>query len=158
MEGFEEWKYPYHRILIDEKQGEVIGLWSQVSPAKREDGTKLASARIFSCPGRGWPFASLPIFSLTAGSSLPAAANSKNKALVLPKSKKSRCHSHFKCTGISHELGKGKAKESLPNIQINSYPVQEKYGLIWVFPGDPALADKVQSKVQPWYWQVISLP
>ncbi len=47
------------------------------------------------------------------------------------------------CTGISHELGKGKAKESLPNIKINSYPVQEKYGLIWVFPGDPALADKV---------------
>ena len=47
------------------------------------------------------------------------------------------------CTGISHELGKGKAKESLPNIKVNSYPVQEKYGLIWVFPGDPALADKV---------------
>ena len=47
------------------------------------------------------------------------------------------------CTGISHELGKGKAKDSLPNIKINSYPVQEKYGLIWVFPGDPALADKV---------------
>ncbi len=39
MEGFEEWKYPYHRILIDEKQGEVIGLWTQVSPAKREDGS-----------------------------------------------------------------------------------------------------------------------
>jgi len=39
MEGFEKWKYPYHRILIDEKQGEVIGLWDQVAPAKREDGT-----------------------------------------------------------------------------------------------------------------------
>ena len=39
MEGFEEWRYPYHRILIDEKQGEVIGLWTQVSPAVREDGT-----------------------------------------------------------------------------------------------------------------------
>lgn len=48
-----------------------------------------------------------------------------------------------KCTGISHELGKGKAKDSLPNIKVNSYPVQEKYDLIWVFPGDPALADKV---------------
>ncbi len=39
MEGFEAWRYPYHRILIDEKLGEVIGFWRQVSPALREDGT-----------------------------------------------------------------------------------------------------------------------
>ena len=39
MEGFEEWRYPYHRILIDEKQGEVIGFWKQIAPAKREDGS-----------------------------------------------------------------------------------------------------------------------
>ena len=39
MEGFEQWQYPYHRILIDEKQGEVIGLWNQVAPALREDGS-----------------------------------------------------------------------------------------------------------------------
>jgi len=39
MEGFEKWRYPYHRILIDEKLGEVIGFWRQVAPAKREDGT-----------------------------------------------------------------------------------------------------------------------
>jgi phenylpropionate dioxygenase-like ring-hydroxylating dioxygenase large terminal subunit len=49
-----------------------------------------------------------------------------------------------KCTGISHELGKGKGKSELPNIKINSYPVQEKYGLIWVFPGDPALSETVK--------------
>ncbi len=54
-----------------------------------------------------------------------------------------------KCTGISHELGKGKGKGSLPNIKVNSYPVQEKYGLIWVFPGDPALADKVDMPALP---------
>jgi len=46
MEGFEEWRYPYHRILIDEKQGEVIGLWRQVSPALREDGTHYEVAGI----------------------------------------------------------------------------------------------------------------
>jgi len=39
MEGFEEWRYPYHRILIDDKHGEVIGLWRQIAPAKREDGS-----------------------------------------------------------------------------------------------------------------------
>jgi len=48
-----------------------------------------------------------------------------------------------KCIFISHELGKGK-KDKLPNIKINSYPVEEKYGLIWIFPGDPDLASQVQ--------------
>src|SRR5579883_1999919 len=32
--------------------------------------------------------------------------------------------------------------QKLPCAQARSYPVQEKYDLIWVFPGDPAIADK----------------
>jgi hypothetical protein len=39
MEGFEKWRYPYSNIVIDEKQGEIIGIWRQVAPAKREDGS-----------------------------------------------------------------------------------------------------------------------
>jgi renierapurpurin 18,18'-hydroxylase len=31
--------------------------------------------------------------------------------------------------------------QKLPCAQARSYPVQEKYGLIWVFPGDPELAE-----------------
>ena len=54
-----------------------------------------------------------------------------------------------KCTGISHELGKGRGRGDLPNIKINSYPVQEKYGLIWVFPGDPDLAETVPMPAIP---------
>ena len=46
-----------------------------------------------------------------------------------------------RCVEISHELGKGRDK--LPKIGIRSYPVKERYGLIWIFPGDPALADGV---------------
>ena len=42
------------------------------------------------------------------------------------------------CVGISHHLG---STRRLPRIRIRHYPVREKYGLIWVFPGDPALAD-----------------
>lgn len=38
MEGFEKWRYPYDKILIDEQQGEVIGIWRQVAPVKRENG------------------------------------------------------------------------------------------------------------------------
>ena len=39
MEGFEKWRYPYDKILIDEQQGEVIGIWRQVAPVKRDDGS-----------------------------------------------------------------------------------------------------------------------
>ena len=46
-----------------------------------------------------------------------------------------------RCVEISHELGKG--REKLPKIGIRSYPVKERYGLVWIFPGDPALADSV---------------
>ncbi len=40
MEGFEKWRYPYDKILIDEQQGEVIGIWRQVAPVKRDDGSE----------------------------------------------------------------------------------------------------------------------
>ncbi len=39
MQGFEHWSYPYDRVLIDEQQGEVIGIWRQVAPARRGDGS-----------------------------------------------------------------------------------------------------------------------
>ena len=38
MEGLEKWTYPYVRTLIDEKKGEVIGIWRQVAPVLGEDG------------------------------------------------------------------------------------------------------------------------
>ncbi len=44
-----------------------------------------------------------------------------------------------RCAEISHELGKG--REKMPKIAIRSYPIKERYGLIWIFPGDPALAE-----------------
>ena len=31
-------------------------------------------------------------------------------------------------------------REELPEISIRSYPVQVRYGLVWLFPGDPELA------------------
>lgn len=39
MKGFEEWEYPYHDIVIDEKRGTVIGFWKQRAPYKRADGS-----------------------------------------------------------------------------------------------------------------------
>ena len=40
MEGFEKWRYPYDSLIIDEQKGEVIGIWRQVAPVKRDDGSE----------------------------------------------------------------------------------------------------------------------
>jgi hypothetical protein len=39
MQGLDGWNYPYMKVLIDEKQGEVVGFWKQVADARRPDGT-----------------------------------------------------------------------------------------------------------------------
>ncbi len=38
MEGLENWKYPYQKVIIDDKQGEVVGFWKQV--VVNEDGSE----------------------------------------------------------------------------------------------------------------------
>ena len=39
MAGLEGWTYPYQKVLIDEAQGEILGLWKQVADATKADGT-----------------------------------------------------------------------------------------------------------------------
>ena len=39
MEGLGGWTYPYQRVLIDDVQGEILGLWRQVADATRPDGS-----------------------------------------------------------------------------------------------------------------------
>jgi hypothetical protein len=34
MSGLENWTYPYVRTLIDDRKGELIGIWRQVAPVK----------------------------------------------------------------------------------------------------------------------------
>lgn len=46
MEGLDGWNYPYERVLIDDQQGEVIGLWKQIAHAKRPDGNPYQVAGI----------------------------------------------------------------------------------------------------------------
>ncbi len=38
MRGLEKWTYPYVKVLIDDAQGEVIGIWRQVAPIEGADG------------------------------------------------------------------------------------------------------------------------
>lgn len=46
MGGLGGWEYPYQSIIIDEKQGHVIGFWRQIADAKRADGTNYEVAGI----------------------------------------------------------------------------------------------------------------
>lgn len=46
MQGLEGWSYPYQKVLIDDRQGEVIGLWKQIADHRRPDGTAYEVAGI----------------------------------------------------------------------------------------------------------------
>jgi hypothetical protein len=39
MEGLGGWTYPYQRVLIDEAQGETLGLWKQIADVTKPDGS-----------------------------------------------------------------------------------------------------------------------
>ncbi|MEM7549256.1 MAG: Rieske 2Fe-2S domain-containing protein [Bacteroidota bacterium] len=47
-----------------------------------------------------------------------------------------------KCVEISHDVGNKKSGK-IPDIKVGHYPAEEKYGLIWIFPGDPAKSKEV---------------
>jgi len=42
MDGLEGWKYPYQKVIIDDKQGEIVGFWKQVvtDPDNPEQGER----------------------------------------------------------------------------------------------------------------------
>ena len=46
MSGFDGWSFPYHKILIDAVQGEVVGFWRQIAPVKRADGSNYEVAGV----------------------------------------------------------------------------------------------------------------
>ena len=35
MAGLEGWRYPYQKVLIDDKIGEIVGFWKQVATTRR---------------------------------------------------------------------------------------------------------------------------
>ncbi|TJZ81118.1 nuclear transport factor 2 family protein [Rhodococcus oryzae] len=39
MFGLEGWQYPYQEFVVDERSGNVIGLWKQIADATRADGS-----------------------------------------------------------------------------------------------------------------------
>jgi phenylpropionate dioxygenase-like ring-hydroxylating dioxygenase large terminal subunit len=45
-------------------------------------------------------------------------------------------------TGQLAEIPHDLFGHALPGVRVASYPVRARYGLVWIFPGDPALADR----------------
>src|SRR5690606_39854591 len=43
MQGLENWVYEYQKVLIDEKQGEIVGFWKQIVDRK---STRLNSSHV----------------------------------------------------------------------------------------------------------------
>lgn len=52
MEGLDGWTYPYQRVIIDDKLGEIVGFWKQV--ATDSDGT---SSEIYGIGGSWFRYA-----------------------------------------------------------------------------------------------------
>jgi hypothetical protein len=46
MGGLDGWSYPYQKVLIDDRHGEVVGFWKQVAGARRLDGSHYEVAGI----------------------------------------------------------------------------------------------------------------
>ena len=46
MGGLDEWTYPYQSVVIDDRQGLVVGFWRQIAGAKRADGSHYEVAGI----------------------------------------------------------------------------------------------------------------
>jgi hypothetical protein len=44
MAGLDKWVYPYVRTLVDDRKGEVIGIWRQIAPLSGEDGKPIEIA------------------------------------------------------------------------------------------------------------------
>ena len=46
MAGLDGWTYPYEEMLIDDRKGQVLGLWRQLADARRTDGSHYEVAGI----------------------------------------------------------------------------------------------------------------
>ena len=52
-------------------------------------------------------------------------------------------------TGVAWRPRINRFGQSLPNLALKTYPVQVRYGLVWVFPGEPELAQQTPHPGHP---------
>lgn len=79
-----------------------------------------------------------------------------HKGVALHKGKVQGCHLacayhgwEFNGSGECASIPYLPKDQKLPRAQARSYPIQEKYGMIWIFPGDPTLAASCQPPQMP---------
>ncbi|MBE8516762.1 nuclear transport factor 2 family protein [Amycolatopsis sp. H6(2020)] len=46
MAGLDGWTYPYQKVLVDDRAGEVVGFWKQTAGTRRPDGSPYEVAGI----------------------------------------------------------------------------------------------------------------
>ncbi len=124
MAGLEGWSYPYQRVLVDDRQGEVMGLWQQVADATREDGSPYEIAGLggswFRYAGEGMWSWQRDFFDVgNAGATFLAMAG---KGVLTP--------------GMQQRLERAMAGEKLPG----HYPVGRAPVGLWEVPPRPGPA------------------
>jgi phenylpropionate dioxygenase-like ring-hydroxylating dioxygenase large terminal subunit len=79
-----------------------------------------------------------------------------HKGVALHKGKVQGCHLtcayhgwEFKGSGECVNIPYLPKEQKLPRAKARSYPAQEKYDIIWIFPGDPTLAATCQPPEMP---------
>ncbi len=69
---------------------------------------------------------------------------------------------HFNGEGSCVRIPYFEEEQNLPKKRIRSYPVRERYNLIWLFPGDPNLAEDSALPEVPEYddpnWLIVEIP
>jgi len=51
MAGLEGWKYPYQKVIIDDKQGEIVGFWKQIVGVADGTGESTEQYEIYGIGG-----------------------------------------------------------------------------------------------------------
>ncbi len=69
---------------------------------------------------------------------------------------------HFDQTGKCVSIPYFKEHQNLPKACLHTFPVRQRYNLIWLFPGDPDLADQSPLPEVPEYddpnWLIVEIP
>jgi hypothetical protein len=57
MEGLEGWTYPYQRVIIDDKLGEVVGFWKQIATGPKDEAGTSEQFEIYGIGGSWFRYA-----------------------------------------------------------------------------------------------------
>jgi len=96
-------------------------------------------------------FAGDPIVLVRTDSNRVFALEDRCAHRQFPLSKGIVCGEQIQCGYHAWRYDASGAIRSIPYVVVRAYPCREAYGLIFVFPGDPALAEQTAFPDLPWF-------